>query len=142
MRKTTIILFILTIVITFTLLTCDLLNRPMTLILPNALFAGDSTLNKADGLVEIYDYEETETIINLEIITTDGVDTTKILTIPSSVTIPENELSVTFTCEAEESDILSSGSVEVTVRASRLHYNDAEDTIMIHDATAKFPIAP
>ena len=130
-RKTTILLILL-IMAVFSLVTCDeglgLFDRPMKLILPSALYANDTTLNKGNGIVTIYDYEDSELIVELEVL--DGGE--EYLSVPGFVKIPENELSVTFTCEAVSAE--SGAGTEVTVTATALHYkDDVEDTVTIYE---------
>ena len=141
-KKPTLLLFFI-IIFTFTLLTCNLFYRPMNLVLPAALYADDTSLNEGEGVIEIYDYEDEDLIIELEIVPADednvnnnnddSDDLSKILSVPGFVTIPENKLSITFTCEAFDTDMGTAELKDVTVKATALHYNEAEDTIAIYN---------
>ncbi|MBN2444275.1 MAG: hypothetical protein JXJ04_23135 [Spirochaetales bacterium] len=142
-KKAVKILSIFIIIIALTFLACGIFNRPMDLSLPGALFDGDSTLSSGEGVVQIYDYEKSDLIIKLEIVpadednpnnnNNDNDDLTKLLIIPAFVTIPEDELSVKFTCQAVDSDMSPETVKDITVRAFAEHYQDTEDTVAIND---------
>lgn len=137
-RKATIITLTLVLILTLTITTCDLLKKDMELILPVNLYDSDPPMNKEDGIIQIFNYEETEIIIELEIIDDeiDAGELSKILKIPPYAIISANELSAVFTCEAMDTDMNAPDNyIDITIRASALHYNNSRDTVRIHDVT-------
>lgn len=143
-RKTTIIALILVFLLILTITTCELLNKDMKLILPPYLYDGDPDTSVGDGIVQIFNFEETETTIVLTIVpadediqeneNNDSEDLTKILTIPPYVIILKNELSVEFTCQAMDTEMTNSAKYkDITVEASSRRYNEAEDTVRVFD---------
>ncbi|MBN2536141.1 MAG: hypothetical protein JXB88_24885 [Spirochaetales bacterium] len=144
-RKATITVLIFIFILTLTLTTCDLLNKDIKLILPPYLYDGDTTMFKADAVIQIFDVEDIATIIELEIIpadeddpdnqNNDSDDLSKILMIPSYVQIPANELSVEFKCESIDTEMEDPYYKDVSIRAFASHYNEAIDTLTVHDVT-------
>jgi hypothetical protein len=147
-KRTLILLSI--ILMAGTLITCDFLDRPMTLILPSSLFTPTSTTAKEGGnsMVQIYDKASEDLVVILEIIPANEDDgnnnnddtdqLTQLLDIPAFVTIPKESLSIDFTCLVKDSSVMGTATVkDVTVKATALHYKDAEDTVPIYNSDTK-----
>ncbi|MBN2536142.1 MAG: hypothetical protein JXB88_24890 [Spirochaetales bacterium] len=149
-KKSAITAFLMVCILVLTITTCNLLNKEMKLILPSYLYDGDADTSKKNGIIQLYDYMGSELIVELTIVpadadnpenqNNDSDDLSEYLLIPPSATIAADQLFVEFQCVALDTVMDPPGYKDVSVKATALHFNDAVDTVRIHDvATGPTP---